>query len=50
MVYQARFWNDMIVMLLGLAIIGFSGVLLDRVLLKWLERETVEKWGMLARR
>ena len=50
MVYQARFWNDVLVMLIGLLIIGFSGFLLDRVLLKWLERETVEKWGMLAKR
>ncbi len=50
MVYQARFWNDVAVMLMGLLIIGFSGFLLDRVLLKWLERETVEKWGMLAKR
>jgi len=50
MVYQARFWNDVLVMLIGLLIIGFSGFLLDRVLLKWLEQETVEKWGMLAKR
>lgn len=50
MIYQARFWNDMTAMLMGLVIIGFSGVLLDRVMLKWLERETVEKWGMLTER
>lgn len=50
MVYQARFWNDVAAMFVGLIAIGLSGFLLDRMLLKWLERETVEKWGMLAER
>ena len=50
MVYQARFWNDVTVMFVGLMIIGFSGFLLDRILLKWLEKQTVERWGMLAER
>lgn len=50
MVYQARFWNDVAAMFVGLIVIGLSGFLLDRILLKWLERETVEKWGMLVER
>jgi ABC-type nitrate/sulfonate/bicarbonate transport system permease component len=50
MIYQARFWNDVAVMFVGLMVIGLCGFLLDRIFLKWLERETVEKWGMLAKR
>jgi NitT/TauT family transport system permease protein len=50
MVYQARFWNDVAAMFVGLMVIGMSGLLLDRALLKWLERETVERWGMLVER
>ena len=50
MIYQARFWNDISVMFVGLMVIGVSGFILDRSLLKWLERVTVEKWGMLAER
>lgn len=50
MVYQARFWNDVVVMFVGLMVIGLSGFLLDRILLKWLEKGTVERWGMLAER
>jgi len=50
MIYQARFWNSVAVMFVGLMVISVSGLLLDRVLLKWLEKETVERWGMLAER
>ena len=50
MIYQARFWNDVTTMFVGLMVIGLSGFALDRVLLKKLEKITVEKWGMLARR
>jgi NitT/TauT family transport system permease protein len=50
MVYQARFWNDVAAMFVGLVVIALSGLLLDRMLLKWLEKETVERWGMLAER
>jgi NitT/TauT family transport system permease protein len=50
MIYQARFWNDLSAMFVGLIVIGLTGVLLDRLLLKWLERETIEKWGMVAER
>jgi NitT/TauT family transport system permease protein len=50
MVYQARFWNDVTAMFVGLIVIGVSGFLLDRVFLKWLEKKTVVTWGMLAER
>jgi len=50
MIYEARFWNNIKVMFVGLIIIGILGVLLDRTLLKRLEEETLEKWGMLAER
>ena len=50
MIYQARFWNDVTVMFVGLMTIGFSGFLLDRMFLRAMERATVEKWGMLIER
>ncbi|MGB0387413.1 MAG: ABC transporter permease [Ardenticatenaceae bacterium] len=50
MIYQARFFNDIAAMFVGLMLIGISSFLLDRVLLKRLEKETVERWGMLAER
>lgn len=48
MIYEARFWNNIKVMFVGLFVIGLFGVILDRALLKRLEQETIEKWGMLA--
>ncbi len=48
MIYEARFWNDIKVMFVGLLVIGIFGVVLDRLVLKRLEQETIEKWGMLA--
>jgi NitT/TauT family transport system permease protein len=50
MIYQARFWNDVTTMFVGLMVIGISGFALDRLLIKSLERRTVERWGMLAER
>jgi ABC-type nitrate/sulfonate/bicarbonate transport system permease component len=50
MIFQARFWNDVQAMFVGLMVIGIISFLIERVLLKWLERATVEKWGMLAKR
>lgn len=50
MIYQARFWNDVVVMFVGLMVIGLSGFAFDRLLIKGLEHATVEKWGMLAER
>lgn len=47
MVFQARYFNDLSVMLAGLVVIGLSGWLLDKVLLRQVERLTVERWGML---
>ena len=50
MIYDARFWNDLKVMFVGLVVIAFFGVLLDRTLLKRLEHKTVIRWGMLVER
>ncbi|MEM7537280.1 MAG: ABC transporter permease [Chloroflexota bacterium] len=50
MIYQARFFNDIAAMFVGLILIGIGSYLIDRVLLKQLEKQTVEKWGMLAER
>ncbi len=49
MVFSARFFNDTSVMMVGVLIIGLSGLLLDRLLLRALERATVEQWGVLKR-
>jgi len=48
MIYEARFWNDIKVMFVGLLVIGLCGILLDRLFLKRLEQKTLEKWGMLS--
>lgn len=50
MIYQARFWNDVSVMFVGLLVIGLTGFLLDRLLIRWLERVTIERWGMVSER
>lgn len=48
LIYDARFWNDMPAMFMGLILIGFFGVLLDRLLLETLERRTIARWGMIG--
>ncbi len=50
MIYQARFWNDVTVMFVGLLVIGVTGLLLDRLIIGWLERATIERWGMVSER
>jgi ABC-type nitrate/sulfonate/bicarbonate transport system permease component len=50
MIYQARYWNDVAAMFMGLVIIGVTGLLLDQTLLNGLEQRTVERWGMLTKR
>lgn len=50
MVYQARYFNDASVMLVGLLVIGISGYLLDKTFLSLLERNTVEKWGITKKK
>ena len=50
MVYQARYFNDASVMLVGLLVIGISGYLLDKIFLSILERNTVEKWGVTVKK
>lgn len=48
MIYQARFFNDITAMFVGLLLIGLGSLLVDRVLLKRLEVATVQKWGMIG--
>lgn len=50
MIFDARFWNDVKVMFVGILLIGFSGYLLDFIFLRWLEKTTIEKWGMVQPR
>jgi NitT/TauT family transport system permease protein len=50
MIYEARFWNDVKVMFVGLIVIGVIAVVLDRILLKRLEHETIVKWGIVVKR
>ena len=50
MVFQARFFNNVSIMFVGILLIGLSGYLLDRTFLRWLEMVTVERWGMVRRR
>ena len=48
MIYEARFWNDIKVMFVGLIVIGILGVILDRLMLQRLERKTIVRWGMIS--
>lgn len=50
MVYQARYFNDAAVMLVGLLVIGVMGFLLDQAFLTLLEKRTVEKWGLTLKK
>jgi NitT/TauT family transport system permease protein len=50
MIFEARFWNDIKVMLVGLVAIGVLGVVLDRLFLKTIEQTTLIKWGILVER
>jgi len=50
MIYEARFWNDVTTMFLGLAVIGIMGMLLDRFLMGYIEKATIERWGMVKKR
>jgi len=50
LIYQARFFNDLTAMFVGLLLIGVGSLLVDRVLLKRLELATIERWGMVEHR
>jgi NitT/TauT family transport system permease protein len=50
MIFEARFWNDVRVMFVGLMVIGIFAVFLDRLILRRLEQHTIEKWGMVTER
>jgi ABC-type nitrate/sulfonate/bicarbonate transport system permease component len=46
MIYEARLWNDVKVMIVGLLIIGVLGMLFDRVFIRRVEQATIVRWGM----
>jgi ABC-type nitrate/sulfonate/bicarbonate transport system permease component len=50
MVYQARYFNDATVMIVGLLTIGLCGFLLDQIFLITIEKRTIEKWGMAKKK
>jgi ABC-type nitrate/sulfonate/bicarbonate transport system permease component len=50
MVYQARYFNDAAVMLVGLLTIGICGFLLDQIFLITIEKRTVERWGLAKKK
>jgi NitT/TauT family transport system permease protein len=47
MIFAARAFYDVSAMFLGLALIAGGGLLLDRLLLRTLERRSVVRWGMV---
>lgn len=47
MIYDARFWNDIQAMFLGLILIGLIGLALDRLIMTPLEIKTLKTWGMI---
>jgi NitT/TauT family transport system permease protein len=50
MVYEARIWNDVRTMFVGLALIGIAGMLIDRGPLATLQQATLGRWGALGGR
>lgn len=47
MISDARVWNDLTLMLLGLTMIGLIGMLMDKIIIGFLEQRTVRRWGMI---
>ncbi|MFX0125668.1 MAG: ABC transporter permease [Candidatus Hodarchaeota archaeon] len=50
MIYAARWGFHIDVMFTGLVIIAAGGLIMDRLLMRPLERMTIEKWGIVQRR
>jgi NitT/TauT family transport system permease protein len=46
MIFQARFWNDAATMIVGILMIGFSVILIDKVVISYVEKRTVIRWGI----
>lgn len=46
MIFQARFWNDTSTMIVGILLIGFSVIFIDKVIINYIEKITVYRWGM----
>ena len=50
MIYAARAFYDVKVMFAGLVIIAIGGLVMDHLVMGPVERMTVERWGMVAKR
>jgi len=50
LVYTARAFNAVNIMFAGLTIIALGGLLIDHFILGFLEKKTIEKWGMVKKR
>lgn len=46
-IYRSRVFMDPAGILAGLAVIMAIGLLVERFIFRWIERSTVEKWGMM---
>ena len=50
LVYAARAFNAVHIMFTGLVIIALGGLIIDNLILGFLEKKTIEKWGMIKKR
>lgn len=46
MIYEARFWNDVNTMFVGLIVIGILGLLMEKLLITKIENKTLGRWGI----
>lgn len=49
MIFDARNWLDTPVVIVGMVVMGLIWLTLDRIVLKPVERKTIEKWGLVSR-
>jgi len=50
MIYAARSFYDIKSMFVSLGLIALGGYLMDRLIVSFLEKKTIEKWGMVSAR
>jgi NitT/TauT family transport system permease protein len=48
LIFGAREFMNTDIMLAGIAVIGLTGLLLERVVFKKIEQYTVVRWGMMT--
>ena len=49
MIYAARTFYAIDVMFVGLVIIALGGYVMDKVIIRYVERRTIQEWGMVSR-